>query len=75
VVWISSVNGKTVATANHLANGVPPGGNFLFEDAHVDWHRLNLNNARATIDLGSTSVSGGGGWQYFYKIPNIQTNS
>ncbi len=72
--WISSINGMNVATAGHVVNGAPTGSNFLFEDGHVDWHRANWSKPRATIDLGTTSVAGGGGWLYFYKIPNIQTN-
>jgi prepilin-type N-terminal cleavage/methylation domain-containing protein len=76
--WFSAINGQTVATASHIfndnPNGAPAGSNFLFEDGHVNWHRANWSNPRDTIDLGCTSLAGGGGWLYFYKIPNIQTN-
>lgn len=74
LVWVIQLNGRTVNTANHLSGGVPAGGNFLFEDGHVAWHSLKLANARNTIELGCTSLSGGGGWLYFYQIPNIATN-
>lgn len=42
------------------ADGEPVGGNFLFEDGRVTWHRSR------EIDVGS---SGAGGWLAFYKIP------
>ena len=73
--WTGSIDGRDVTTASHVVNAAPAGSNFLFEDGHVDWHRANWGNPRAAIDLGTTSVAGGGGWLYFYKIPNIQTNS
>jgi prepilin-type processing-associated H-X9-DG protein len=46
------------------------GGNFLFEDGHVEWRKFNVSNARATVDVGSMS----GSWVLFYKPPNIATN-
>ncbi len=71
VVWQTDYNGKSVVTASHRLNGgVPAGGNFLFEDGHVEWRNFKLSNARATIDVGSWT----GTWVCFYKLPNIQTN-
>jgi len=56
---------KTVPSANHPGKrGVPPGGNFLFEDGHVEWRRFDSANPRGTVDLGSI----GGSWLLFYKI-------
>lgn len=75
LAWVSSLDGKPVTTGSHVMGGQPAGSNFLFEDGHVNWHRFSASNARNAIDLGSTSLAGGGGWLYFYKIPNIQTNS
>jgi hypothetical protein len=43
---------------------VPSGGSFLFEDGHVEWHRFNAENPKATVDLGSVI----GSWLFFYKI-------
>jgi prepilin-type N-terminal cleavage/methylation domain-containing protein len=58
--------GKTVPSACHIGNGgIAQGGNFLFEDGHVDWRRFNIADPRGTIDLGSKT----GDWQFFYKIP------
>jgi prepilin-type N-terminal cleavage/methylation domain-containing protein len=64
--WYTDSNGKQVPAAVHRnSDGSPRGGNFLFEDGHVDWHRFNVKNARNTIDLGATI----GSWLCFYKIP------
>jgi prepilin-type N-terminal cleavage/methylation domain-containing protein len=71
VVWSTVYLGGTYLTASHRdKGGVPTGGNFLFEDGHVEWRKFNLGNARATIDVGSAF----GTWVLFYQIPNIQTN-
>jgi len=65
-------DGKPYKTASHRTTGnVPTGGEFLFEDGHVEWRRFNLGNPRGTIDVGSMT----GGWVLFYKPSNIQTNS
>ncbi len=65
-----SETGSTVVSATHAnpKNGVPGGGNFLFEDGRVEWRKWNRDDARATIDLGSK----GGSWLCFYKLPNIR---
>ncbi|MBI4325433.1 MAG: type II secretion system protein [Chloroflexi bacterium] len=67
VTWFTqNTDGKTVPSATHRAKaGAPTGGNFLFEDGHVEWRRFNVINPRDTIDLGSI----GGSWLCFYKIP------
>jgi len=56
--------------SSHLTKSTPDGGNFLFEDGHVEWRKFNPANARATIDLGASRSSDA----YFYKLPNIATN-
>ena len=70
VQWIDSDASITVASANHpntsRAN-VPTGGNFLFEDGHVTWHRFDVNNARGTVDAGCAES----GWICFYKLPDV----
>lgn len=71
VGWRSTFEGRSYASASHRSNqGAPTGGNFLFEDSHVDWKAFNVNNARSTIDVGSHT----GSWVLFYKLPNIATN-
>ncbi len=60
LTWYTDYEGKKVPTAVHrLARGVPDGGNFTFEDGHVEWYRSPL------VTLGSDY----GGWQLFFKIP------
>jgi prepilin-type N-terminal cleavage/methylation domain-containing protein len=71
VAWTTVLSGETYKTANHRGTSdAPTGGNFLYEDAHVEWLKFNLSNARGTIDVGSSY----GNWVLFYKPPNIVTN-
>jgi prepilin-type N-terminal cleavage/methylation domain-containing protein len=72
LVWTGSDANITVAASNHAfkKGNIPTGGNFLFEDARVEWHRFDLNNAASSIDAGSEAL----GWVAFYKIPNVFTN-
>ena len=42
--------------------GAPSGGNFTFEDGHVEW------NSGQRVSLGSDY----GGWECFFKIPISQ---
>ena len=64
-------DGFPYKTASHRNPGdVPTGGNLLYEDGHVDWRKFDINNARATIDVGSMTSY----WILFYKPPNIATN-
>ncbi|HNS22534.1 MAG TPA: type II secretion system protein [Sedimentisphaerales bacterium] len=70
VTWdTTNTDGTVVPSATHPkpGTGVPEGGNFLFEDGRVEWRNWDLNDARATIDLGSK----GGNWLCFYKLPGI----
>jgi prepilin-type N-terminal cleavage/methylation domain-containing protein len=50
--------------------GVPAGGNFLYEDGHVDWVRFRRESPRDSIDYGSGSV----GYVMFYRPSNLTTN-
>ncbi len=64
LVWTTAYNGRQVRTAAHfLDRGLPAGGNFLFEDGHVQWQ----NNR--TITLGATV----GDWRCYFLIPGIVT--
>jgi prepilin-type N-terminal cleavage/methylation domain-containing protein len=66
VTWTTTDAGKVIPSAVHRRpKGDPEGGNFLFEDGHVDWRRFDIQHAKNTIDLGSKS----GTWLCFYKIP------
>jgi prepilin-type N-terminal cleavage/methylation domain-containing protein len=71
LTWAVVDGGKSTPSASHrTTGGVPTGGQFLFEDGHVEWHKFNLGNARGTIDLGSKA----GNWVLFYRPANISTN-
>jgi prepilin-type N-terminal cleavage/methylation domain-containing protein len=71
VTWSSTIGGVRYPTASHRdAQGVPVGGNSLFEDGRVQWYPFKVANARATIDVGSMT----GSWVLFYKVPNVVTN-
>ncbi len=60
IKWILPENGRPTKTANHPGQrGVPTGGNFLFEDGHVQW--IQSRN----VTLGSSQSQ----WQCFYGIP------
>jgi prepilin-type N-terminal cleavage/methylation domain-containing protein len=74
---LQSINGTTWVNSAGLRmsshrrdNNVPTGGNFLFEDAHVQWYKYDIANAAGTIDVGSAT----GQWKLFYKPYNVQTN-
>lgn len=73
LTWSTTwTDGRLIMTASHReGQGAPAGGNFLFEDGHVEWLKFNLGNARASVDVGSMS----GSWVLFYKPPNIRTNT
>ncbi len=59
--WVTMDAGRNWKTPNHYGGGggAPTGGNFLFEDGHVEWF------AGKRVSLGSAA----GDWQCFYKIP------
>lgn len=60
LTWRTDFEGKKVLTATHRnQNGAPEGGNFGFEDGHVEW----MNGKR--VDLGAAI----GSWMCYFKIP------
>jgi prepilin-type N-terminal cleavage/methylation domain-containing protein len=60
LAWTTLYEGKIVMTAVHRkARGAPTGGNFTFEDGHVEWFQGQR------VSLGSDY----GTWQLFFKIP------
>ena len=57
---VDTGTGKRVPSGTHQrGRGVPLGGNFLYEDGHVDWVNSKL------IGLGGQL----GSWACFYKVP------
>jgi len=62
ITWTTDWNGKKVFTAAHRNNrGAPGGGNFTYEDGHVEW----VNAAR--INIGAAL----GDWLCFYRPPGV----
>ena len=60
LTWTTDYNGKKVATAVHRRQNLSPdGGNFLFEDGHVEWQ------GGKRISLGATV----GSWMCYFRIP------
>ncbi len=60
LTWTTDYEGKKVLTSVHRkSNGAPDGGNFTFEDGHVEWFQGRR------VGLGSAY----GGWQCFFKVP------
>src|ERR1041385_4676202 len=60
LAWTYDYNGKKVLTSVHRkSRGAPTGGNFTFEDGHVEWFQGQR------VSLGSDY----GSWQLFFKIP------
>jgi prepilin-type N-terminal cleavage/methylation domain-containing protein len=58
--WVTDDGGKKVLTSVHRGGrGAPDGGNFAFEDGHVEWY------TGRRVSLGSDY----GSWQCFFKIP------
>ncbi len=57
--WTTDYNGKKVPTSVHRrSNNSPDGGNFLFEDGHVDWY------TGRKVSLGAFI----GNWKCFFKV-------
>jgi prepilin-type N-terminal cleavage/methylation domain-containing protein len=65
--WVK--NGVKLAS-HRDKNNAPTGGQFLFEDGHVQWYKFSPSNPRGTVDVGSMS----GSWVLFYRPFNVQTN-
>lgn len=58
--WTTDYSGRRVLTAVHRKqNGAPDGGNFLFEDGHVEWF------SGRRVSLGATV----GSWMCFFRVP------
>ncbi len=60
--WIATIGGTVSYTgpvANHAGkNGIPTGGNFLYEDGHVTWTPFggHTNLVAATAQTGNNDV-------------------
>jgi prepilin-type processing-associated H-X9-DG protein len=65
--WFTVIDGRRVLTGTHRQShgGAPEGGNFLFEDGHVEWFK----GQRISLGAGGGSI---GTWMCFFKIPNVE---
>jgi len=71
LTWSTLFDGHMYKTASHRDRGdAPSGGNFLYDDGHVEWLKFNPGDPRRTVDLGSSS----GDWALFYRPSSVQTN-
>jgi prepilin-type N-terminal cleavage/methylation domain-containing protein len=69
LTWVDPANGLRWASHRNKANA-PSGGQFLFEDGHVQWYKFDEKNPAKTINVGSQKS----GWVLFYKPWNVATN-
>jgi prepilin-type N-terminal cleavage/methylation domain-containing protein len=60
---------KVILSTHRGAGNVPRGGNFLYDDGHVEWRKFDFGNIKATIDIGVQ----GGGWTLYYRPANLST--
>lgn len=65
---IDIYNQKVYPDSNHPGrNNVPLGGNFLYEDARVEWRKFDEFNPAGTIDVGSTGNGPAGTYTDYYR--------
>jgi prepilin-type N-terminal cleavage/methylation domain-containing protein len=66
--WFDAPYGTSYVDSCHAGNnGVPAGGNFLFEDGRVEWRKFNAANSAGTIDNGSTGPGATGTYTDYYR--------
>jgi prepilin-type N-terminal cleavage/methylation domain-containing protein/prepilin-type processing-associated H-X9-DG protein len=60
--WTTELGGRKVRTAAHfVAGGRPGGGNFLFEDGHVEWH----SGHKILLGAGGGTI---GSWMCYFQL-------
>lgn len=63
--WTTDFEGRKVRTAAHYVSGaLPGGGNFLFEDGHVEWR----TSQQITLGAGGGGI---GSWMCYFKIEGV----
>ncbi len=69
--WYDAPYGTLYPDSCHAGTGaVPSGGNFLFEDGHVEWLKFNAASPAGSIDKGSTGPGSTGTYTDYYR-PSI----
>jgi prepilin-type N-terminal cleavage/methylation domain-containing protein len=68
--WTEAVNGQSEPMSNHAGSrAIPAGGNFLFEDAHVEWRKFAYGAFPSSTAPGSQiNVGTGANSKYFEYI-------
>jgi prepilin-type N-terminal cleavage/methylation domain-containing protein len=72
LTWFDSTGtvAGTISYANHRGNGgISTGANFLYEDGSVQWRRFDVGRYKTTIDIGTTT--GSGGWTVFFRPADL----
>jgi prepilin-type N-terminal cleavage/methylation domain-containing protein len=71
---VNIYNHQVYPDSNHPgARNVPMGGNFLFEDARVEWRKFSEANPVGTIDVGSTGIGPAGTYTDYYRPSDLDT--
>jgi prepilin-type N-terminal cleavage/methylation domain-containing protein/prepilin-type processing-associated H-X9-DG protein len=61
--WTTDLGNRKVPTSVHRrSGGAPEGGNFLFEDGHVEW----VTGRKVDLGAGGGEI---GSWMCFFKLP------
>jgi prepilin-type N-terminal cleavage/methylation domain-containing protein/prepilin-type processing-associated H-X9-DG protein len=70
-VWTESLNGRSEPMSSHRGGAnVPEGGNFLFEDGHVEWRKFQSGAFPGNTAAGSKIEVGTGGKYFQYLKPS-----
>ncbi len=71
---VNIYNQKVYPDSTHPgARNVPVGGNFLFEDARVEWEKFNEADPAGSIDVGSTGNGPAGAYIDYYRPAGLGT--
>jgi prepilin-type N-terminal cleavage/methylation domain-containing protein len=66
--WVDTVLGKTHPGSNHIGIGnVPEGGNFLYEDGHVNWLKFKYQSLRVASPASQIEIGIDTFWVYYLK--------
>jgi len=63
--WVDPTG--TLLACHRGKGNVPSGGNFLFEDGHVEWRKFNQSNLKGTVDIGVA----GGSWTMYFRPADL----
>jgi prepilin-type N-terminal cleavage/methylation domain-containing protein len=70
--WTTTVSGQTEPDSNHRSKGnVPTGGNFLYEDGHVEWLKFIYGGVPGRSALTSRIEVGTGNPGYFQFLKPV----